>query len=301
MDTMQKRLPRAKQVAAKVLYEAFKILKEAGGQLSGREVMEQVGKNVSFTPWEQERYEKSGYIRWQSILHFYTIGPIKAGYLRKQNGTWILTHEGEKALELGPIGLLESAGRAYQEWYEQNKANEMLDEGEHKIEERLQKVNNDLLEEQALEGLRDYLKKKNPFEFQDIVAALIHAMGYEISFVSPKGKDGGIDIIAYQDSLGVKTPRIKIQVKHRPDAHIPVGEIRSLKGLLNQEGDVGLFVTSGHFASDAESTARTSSLHMELIDFERFIALWREYYNKLSDTEKNMMPLKAIYFLATDE
>lgn len=304
MERVQKKLPRSKQTAAKVIYEAFKILKNAGGQLSGREVTEQVGKNVEFTPWEQERYAKSGYIRWQSILHFYTIDAIKAGFLRKQKGIWILTSEGEKALELGATKLLESISLAYREWTEQNRASGIVTEesepGNGNIEQ-LQIANNDLLEEQALDGLREYLKKKNPYEFQDIVAALLHAMGYEISFVSPKGKDQGIDIVAYQDPLGVKTPRIKIQVKHRPDANIAVNDIRGLAGLLNKEGDVGLFVTSGHFTADSETFARNSHIHMELIDFERFIFLWREFYNKLSDIEKNMLPLQAIYFLGTNK
>jgi restriction system protein len=98
-----------KQVAAKVIYEAFKILKEAGGELPGREVVEQIEKRVTFTPWELERYQKTGYIRWQSILHFYTIDCIKAGFLRKQSGIWILTGEGEKALPLGPDALLDNA------------------------------------------------------------------------------------------------------------------------------------------------------------------------------------------------
>ena len=311
MERVQKKLPPSKQTAAKVIYEAFKILKNAGGQLSGREVTEQVGKNVEFTSWEQERYAKSGYIRWQSILHFYTIDAIKAGFLRKQKGIWILTSEGEKALELGATKLLEKVSNAYREWSEQNRTSEIVtEESEAGTAEQsqitnndvqLQIANNDLLEEQALDGLREYLKKKNPYEFQDIVAALLHAMGYEISFVSPKGKDQGIDIVAYQDPLGVKTPRIKIQVKHRPDANIAVNEIRGLAGLLNKEGDVGLFVTSGHFTADSEIFARNLHIHMELIDFERFIFLWREFYNKLSDIEKNMLPLQAIYFLGTNK
>ncbi len=36
-------------------------------------------------------------------------------------------------------------------------------------------------------------------------------MGYHTPFISPKGKDGGIDIIAYQDALGINKPRIKVQ------------------------------------------------------------------------------------------
>ena len=41
--------------------------------------------------------------------------------------------------------------------------------------------------------------KKNPYEFQDLVAALLRAMGYYTPFIAPKGKDGGVDIIAYRD------------------------------------------------------------------------------------------------------
>ncbi len=106
-------LSRTKQIGAKVIYEAFKILKEAGGQLPGREVMEQIEKRVTLTPWDLERYQKTGHIRWQSILHFYTIDCIKAGFLRKQSGIWILTGEGEKALNLSPVTLLDHTTTAY--------------------------------------------------------------------------------------------------------------------------------------------------------------------------------------------
>lgn len=54
---------------------------------------------IELTAWEQERYEKTGYIRWQSILHFYTIDCTKAGYLRKQKGVWYLTEEEIKIIE----------------------------------------------------------------------------------------------------------------------------------------------------------------------------------------------------------
>ena len=38
-------------------------------------------------------------------------------------------------------------------------------------------------------------------------------MNYHTSFITAKGKDGGIDIIAYQDPLGIQKPRIKVQVE----------------------------------------------------------------------------------------
>lgn len=248
-------LSRTKQIAAKVIYETFKILKEAGGQLPGREVVEQIEKRVPFTPWELERYQKTGYIRWQSILHFYTIDCIKAGFLRKQSGIWILTSEGEKALKLSPVALLDHATTAYRVWHDQNKNSDLEIEEKPVAADQLQKANINLLQEQALDGLREHIKKMNPYEFQDLIAALLRAMGHYISFIAPRGKDGGIDIIAYQDPLGAMIPRIKVQVKHKPNDTVAVGDVKSLMGSLNKEGDVGLFVTSGHFSPDAQSDA----------------------------------------------
>ncbi len=131
-------------------------------------------------------------------------------------------------------------------------------------QEQLQKANLDQLEELAMQGIKEYINNKNPYEFQDIVAALLRAMKYYTPFISPKGRDGGLDIVAYQDPLGAKSPRIKIQVKHRPDTAISVDEIRSLIGLLNKEGDIGLFVTSGRFTNEAERFARDSHVHVKL-------------------------------------
>ena len=41
-----------------------------------------------------------------------------------------------------------------------------------------------------------------PYQFQDLVAALLRAMGYHVAWVAPPGKDGGTDIVAYTDPLG---------------------------------------------------------------------------------------------------
>ena len=119
-------------------------------------------------------------------------------------------------------------------------------------------------------------------------------MKYHTPFISPKGKDGGLDIIAYNDPLGATSPRIKVQVKHRPDSSVPVDDIRSLTGLLNKDGDVGLFVTSGSFTSEAERSARESHRHIKLLDIDNFIALWQEFYAKMTDEDKNMLPLYSI-------
>jgi restriction system protein len=302
-------LAPSKQSAAKNLFATFEILKQEGGQLLGKQVIDKIREKNNLTDWEKQVYEKTGYVRWESILHFYTIDAIKAGFLRKNKGIWYLTEEGEKAINLGPVKMLETASKLYRTWVADNKdnkafknnnsSNEPTELEENKTQS--QKANLDLLEEQAIAGIKDYIRNKNAYEFQDMVAALLRAMGYHTPFISPKGKDGGLDIIAYSDPLGATTPRLKVQVKHRPDASVPVDDIRSLTGLLNKDGDIGLFVTSGAFTSESERSARESHRHIKLLDINNFIELWQEFYAKMEDEDKNMLPLHPIYFLGSND
>ena len=303
-DSEYQNLSDTRKVGVKTIYAAMLILKKAGGDMRGNEVIKKIEENLNLNEWEKGSYEKTGYVRWISILRFYSIDCGKAGFLRRSKGIWSLTKDGEEAMKLGPIGFLKKASSEYRKWHAEHKKNEVEDSTGEPTEEddnQVQKATLEELEEQALTGLRNYLINKNPYEFQDIVAALLRAMGYYIPFISPKGKDGGIDIVAYQDPLGAKSPHIKVQVKHRPDAKATLTEIHSLTGLLNKEGEIGLFVTSGGFTSESERFARDSHIHVKLIDFENFITLWQQFYDNLTDEEKNWLPLHPIYFLGSNE
>lgn len=298
----------SKAVAAKTIFEAFKILQAEGGELPGKEVIDRIRQNVNFTDWEKEVYEKTGYVRWEAILHFYTVDCAKAGYLRKSKGVWYLTPEGEQAMKLGAVSLLESASAAYRQWDAKRKAEvkeaiEVSDDTDVDVIEidKIQSIQIEKLQQEATSRIKEFITQKNAYEFQDLVAALLRAMGYHTSFIAQKGKDGGIDIIAYQDPLGIQKPRIKVQVKHYPETPIGVEVIRSLKGLINHGEEVGLFVTSGRFSNEAERFAREANVHIKLINGEELISLWQEYYSKMPDEDKSLLPLQAIYFLGGGE
>ena len=126
-------------------------------------------------------------------------------------------------------------------------------------------------------------------------------MGYHISEVAKRGPDGGIDIIAYTDPLGTSQPRIIVQVKHRPNDNVSSDEVQKLAGTLKRNTDVGIFVTSGNFSKPAIKEARESREHIELIDFNRLTSLWQEYYSKMDDEQKNLLPLHPIYFLGSND
>lgn len=59
--------------------------------------------------------------------------------------------------------------------------------------------------------------------------------------------------------------------------------------------------TIGGFTSDAKIAARDSHIHVELIDLTRFIELWQDFYGKLDDEDKALLPLRPVYFLAPGE
>ncbi|CAG9273461.1 Mrr restriction endonuclease [Paraburkholderia unamae] len=297
---MATKLSRSRGLAVKVIFAAFQILQERGLELAGREVIAEIETRVPLDDWATATYEKSGYVRWQSILHFYSIPCIKAGFLLKKKGVWYLTKEGEQALKLGDVGLLNAAVEAYRIWREKNQPtveptneSDVTDVGEQAQEATIHEM-----EQLAAEGLKKQISLKNPYEFQDLVAALLRGMGYFTPFVAPAGKDGGVDIIAYRDPLGTVSPRIKVQVKHRPDTATKVQEVRELMGLLQKDGDVGIFVSSGGFTPDAKTAARNSHAHVELIDLDRLIALWQQFYPQIAEDDKAMLPLTPIYFYA---
>lgn len=299
-----KQLSKSRETWIRVVYEALKLLKENWWQLSSKEVTEKVWEKLrsSFSEWEKFQYEKTGYIRWQSLLHFFSIDYQKAWFLIKRKWIWILTEEWEKMMKDGPEKLFEKANIAYKERAKNNidkktDTIEVTNDQEEITIEQQQQINLDELEWRAFEWLKTFVSTKNPYEFQELVAALLRAMWYFTPFIAPKWKDGWVDIIAYQDPLGAKTPRIKVQVKHYPENPISATVIRELRWLLNKESDVGIVVTSGKFTPDAEKEARSGHVHVELIDFPKLIELWKGFYNKLTDEEKNMLPLYSIYFL----
>lgn len=132
---------------------------------------------------------------------------------------------------------------------------------------------------------------------ESVDADLLRAMGYYVSWVSPPGKDGGIDILAQPDVLGTRPPRIKVQVKRQKEA-VSVDGLRSFMALLG-DSDVGLFVCTGGFTKDAATEARTQEKRrITLIGLDTLFDLWVEHYGKLTDQARRRLPLRPIQFLS---
>jgi restriction system protein len=290
----------SKQRIGEMLQIALSELKNMGGEARVRDLYQRIEPKLKLNQYEKATYEKSGYVRWQSILHFYSIGCLKAGYLQKSGGKWILTTQGEEALKMPSAEFIQAVQEKYRAWKASRSADgdgaaEELTEAEE-TERVVRQTAYEQAYDQAQFEIESHIQELSWYDFQKLVADLLTAMGYRVGFIAPPGPDGGIDIVAYKDPLGTSIPRIKVQIKHRVD-RVKVQEVRELHGLLKEE-DVGIFVSSGGFTRDAVDEARKTAKHIEVIDLSRFIVLWQQYYDNISESGKSLLPLRKLFFLA---
>jgi restriction system protein len=58
-------------------------------------------------------------------------------------------------------------------------------------------------------------------------------------------------------------------------------------------------VATGGFTSAASSEARTQEKRkITLLDMEKLFDLWVQHYPKVDDSEKRLLPLKPVYYIA---
>jgi len=285
---------------AELLYATMKELDARfSGEAKARELFQALEQNLILTEDERSGTDSSSTPRWKTNVQFYTIGCVKAGYLLKNDGRWVLTDSGRKALiSHNAEQFYIEIKRQYDIWAESRRVGstmpaEIADVAGTALAER--EVNVDQAKELARSEIERYLNEFDGATFQNLVAELLKAEGYKIKFNSAgKGADGGIDIIAYKDSLGFE--RIVVEVKHKDGKATPK-DIAYLSNNITGEGAIGLFVSSGGFTKQALDTAKHSPKHLELMDLDDFLEQWQAHFLSVSRKGQEMLPIVPVYFL----
>jgi len=143
---------------------------------------------------------------------------------------------------------------------------------------------------------RDYVLKKlaqllKGHPLAHFVGHLLQTMGYRTR-ISPEGPDGGIDIIAHKDELGLEPPIVKVQVKST-EGQIGEPVVSGLYGKVGQ-GEYGLFVTLGTFTNQAITFARNKN-NLRLINGDELVDLIFQHYEHFDSRYKGLLPLKRVY------
>ena len=142
----------------------------------------------------------------------------------------------------------------------------------------------------ALVMVQDKVDKLDPWQMQELVGGLLQAMDYNVK-VSPKGPDGGVDVLAFKDAFGFEKPIIKVQVKHRKSS-ASAPEIQQLLG-ANPIDANSLFVSTGGFTSHAEGIAKHNSVR--LVDLEELVDLVVKWYEQMPNDVRALLPLQKMY------
>lgn len=279
----------------------FAVLMDKPDGLPAQQVLREVEASVPPTPFEQATYPNRPAVRrYPKHVRFASISPVKAGWLVKNKRQWSLTDDGRAAYAsfTDPEAFQREANRLYFSW---KKGQPEQEPSEDEAPGDVATATFEEADEAASADIRDYLSRMPPYDFQNLVAALLKAMGYHVLWVAPPGPDRGIDLIAHNDPLGTSSPRIKVQVKRQADTKIGREGISSFVGTLGSQ-DVGIYVSAGGFTPEAEREARSQEQRrLTLIDLVRLVELWIEHSPKLDDADRQRLPLKPIYLLAPSE
>lgn len=284
--------------AGQMMRAVFDVLLPHPEGLPAREVIAKAERALDLTDFERGSYP-DGARRFDKMLRFSTISPVKAGWLVKSKGSWALTSEGQIAFQQfpDPATFMRESNRLYRVW-KKAQTEQVSDSESDDVSATTSMATLEEAEESAWGEISTYLSNMPPYEFQELVASLLRSMGYHIPWIAPRGRDGGVDIVAFTDPLGATGPRIKVQVKRVTSGKIGVEGLRSFLAVLSGQ-DVGLFVSLGGFTSDAEAEARSQeSRRLTLLDMEDLVTLWIEHYEKLSEEDRSHLPLRTVHFLA---
>lgn len=150
--------------------------------------------------------------------------------------------------------------------------------------------------ENAHEFIKDKLLKLSWDEMQDLVAGILRGMGYKTR-VAPRGPDRGRDIIASPDGLGLESPRIIVEVKHRKNEQIGSNQMRSFIGGL-RAADRGLYVSTGGFAKEAKYEADRAQVPVTLLNLDDVAQLLVDNYEAVDTDTRALVPLVRLYWPA---
>jgi restriction system protein len=123
--------------------------------------------------------------------------------------------------------------------------------------------------------LLDRVKAMDPRAFEQLIAELVSALGFEILSITPYGGDGGVDVRAELVAGGVMRVRVAIQVKRWAN-NVRTPTVRELRGSLGAHERGMIVTTSGFSAGAREEAQRSDAQPVALMSGEELVALMVE-------------------------
>lgn len=153
------------------------------------------------------------------------------------------------------------------------------------------------IETESLDAISDFIIQNFKGDgLAHIVAAILRAKGF-VTYVSPKGPDHGVDILASAGSLGFSSPKICVQVKSTNDAIDRIVLDQLIGTMANAGAEYGLLVSWSGFRSSVERERAMQFFKVRLWSKREIIEELLACYSSLDDEIKQKIPLKRIWTL----
>lgn len=134
----------------------------------------------------------------------------------------------------------------------------------------------------ALKSYPYLLRDLSPREFEEVVAEVFRAKGFEVD-LTKRTRDGGKDIIAvHTDGLGIKS-KYFIECKHYAESNkVGVDVVRALHGVMNTKDGPNktILATTSTFTSGAKGFVENeaaSKWDMALADYDEIVSWLNDY------------------------
>lgn len=285
-----------------LLRGVFQILIQNPEGLRAKDVLHKLEKLIPPSPFEATDYESTpGVRRYEKIVRFATVATVKAGWLVKTKGYWVITDAGIEVYNkiTKPLEFRLESNRQYKIW-EQSQIKEDFETSSEEVDDvdvEERDISYEKADEEAWAEIEKFISTMPPYDFQNkMIPGLLKGMGYHIHWFAPPGADGGVDVIAFNDPFGTNGPTIKISARRR-QSKADVKDIREFTSLLN-DNDVGIFFSISGFTKEAEREARGQRRSVRLFDLEMMFELWVDNYKNIPEFERGILPIKPVWFLS---
>lgn len=94
---------------------ALTIIDEKGGDCPSSELTAEMSKRLNLSSYEKS-LNNSGQPRWVTRFRFYSIGLVKADWIKKEHRIWYLTEKGKQYKNCNPDQIITITNNAYDKW-----------------------------------------------------------------------------------------------------------------------------------------------------------------------------------------
>ena len=150
--------------------------------------------------------------------------------------------------------------------------------------------------QEVRDQLHEFLFLMPPDRFEELVAELLTALGFEEVEVTKYHSDGGIDVRGTLVVGGIIRTRMAVQVKRwRKNVQTPT--VQQVRGSLEAH-DQGLIITTSNFSAGAKEEAKkANAIPVSLMGGEQFVRLLIENNMGVRKTRQDLWELD----LSTDD